>query len=265
MIKRMLFLSLLLALARPALAANPYSRSFELSVSGISVGQLILNFEDVIEVGDFSVELSASSGSPSGSVLPGLVVPYSLPLLNSPLFITINTNTSFRGPVEIVLRLYLLEYNPTIPLRLFAAAGTIGSIYRDITAYAGSGSMYTRGYRNGFSEFVIALDGRLLSNVIENKFAELTEALNSKASIMPLDRAEELRGYLQQAREAWNRGEVDDSIESLEEDFIESVREGASNGEIPNSFNDPTNPHGNVAGDLLARAKTTLFSLKLAR
>jgi hypothetical protein len=47
--------------------------------------------------------------------------------------------------------------------------------------------------------------------------------------------------------------------------FVLSVNEGAALGQIPNSFNDPANPAGNVAGELFARAQTEAFSVKLTQ
>jgi hypothetical protein len=233
-------------------------------VAGLKVGELVISFEDVIEVGDFSVSLSTLSSSPSHSVFPTLAYPYSLPVLGSPLFVTIQTTTSFRGPALVSLRYTIMEYDPKIPLRFFAAQGTLKSPFRDITASAGRGSMYTSGYRSGFSEFVLALDLRLLSNVIDVKFSELDSALNAQDDTMEPNRAQELHYYLNYARDAWRRRLVKKSIDYLGL-FSLSVKEGAADGEIPDSYNDPTNPVGNVAGDLFARAQTSLFSLKLVK
>jgi hypothetical protein len=242
---------------------TPYSRSFPLELAGVKLGELVISFEDVINVGDFSVTLSSLSTSPSRSVLPSLVVPYSLPVLGSPLFITIQTTTSFRGPALVTLRYTIMEYDPKIPLRFFAAQGTLKSPFRDITASAGRGSMYTTGYRSGFSEFVLALDLRFLSNVIDTKFTELDQALQSQASFIEPARANELRNYLSASRDAWRRRQVKKSLDYLGL-FSQSVKAGASADQIPDTYNDPANPVGNVAGDLFARAQTTIFSLKLA-
>src|SRR5436309_12134573 len=96
-LKQLLLIISLLLFAQEARSQTPYSRSFPLELSGLKVGELVISFEDVIEAGDFSISLSTLSASPSRSVLPSLVIPYSLPVLGSPLFITIQTTTSFRG------------------------------------------------------------------------------------------------------------------------------------------------------------------------
>lgn len=264
-VKLFLFIICLLVISRSdAFAANPYSRSFPLKVAGLEIGELVLSFEDVIELGEFSIQLSKSSSSPSGSILPALVTPVRLPLLNSPLFITVNTSTSFRGPALLTLRIYALDYLPQVPLRFFGAAGTSGSLYRDFTSTTGRGSMYASGYRSGFSEFVLALDLRLLANIIDIKYVELGRALYEQRNTMPREVAFELARLLARSVQAWERRAIEEAIKQLE-DFISKTKHHASEGEIPYTYNDPTNPFGNVGGDLIARAKTQVFSLKLAR
>jgi hypothetical protein len=264
-VKIFLFIISLLVISRSdAFAANPYSRSFPLKVAGLEVGELVLSFEDVIELGEFSIQLSNSSSSPSGSILPSLVTAARLPLLNSPLFITVNTTTSFRGPALLTLRIYALEYLPQVPLRFFGAAGTRGSLYRDFTSTAGRGSMYASGYRSGFSEFVLALDLRLLANIIDTKFQELEQALYDQRNTMPRNVAMDLGRCILRAHQAWEQGDKQESINQLEK-CIKRTRDYADLDEIPFSYNDPANPFGNVGSDLIARSKTTIFSIKLAR
>ena len=261
----LLFILCLLVISRSdAFAANPYSRSFPLKVAGLEIGELVLSFEDVIEVGEFSIQLTKSSSSPSGSILPGLVTAARLPLLNSPLFITVNTTTSFRGPALLTLRIYALDYLPQVPLRFFGAAGTTGSLYRDFTSTSGRGSMYASGYRAGFSEFVLALDLRLLANTIETKFDELGRALYDQRNTMSQDVAYDLGRCILRARQAWERRDMQESLSQLER-CIKRTRDYADDDEVPFSYNDPSNPFGNVGADLIARCKTTIFSIKLTR
>ena len=264
-LKIFLFIICLLVITRAdAFAANPYSRSFPLKVAGVEIGELALSFEDVIEVGEFSIQLAQSSSSPSGSILPGMVTAARLPLLNSPLFITVNTTTSFRGPALLTLRIYALAYLPQVPLRFFGDAGPRGSLYRDFTSTSGRGSMYASGYRAGFSEFVLALDLRLLGSVVDTKFEELEQALYDQRNTMPPHVASDLGRCIQRAHQAWKSRDKEESVRQLEI-CIKRTREYADDDEIPFSYNDPTNPFGNVGADLIARCKTNIFSIKLTR
>ena len=277
-VKIFLFVVCLLAFSRlDAFAQNPYSRTFPLKVGNLTVGELVVSFENIIKVGDFSVTLW--SKSPSSSVFPSQVTPYSLPTLNSPLFVKVTTTSSFCGPATVFLRTVLLEYNSRVPLRLFAADGTYRSAFRDITASTGKGSMYTNGYRAGFSEFVIALDQRPNQVVTDLKVFELDQALEAHRSVIDPERYTILRGLLDQIIQTLLKlvsnvlgllGNVlklnllNQALNDLNE-FIVEVREGASLGEIPDTYNDPTNPYGNVAGDLFSRAQTAAFSVKISQ
>lgn len=262
----------------PTQAQNPYSRSFPLKIGDIDVGELVISFEDVLEVGDFSISLrqTLDDGTQSvsellggitgltSSLLPAGVVPLNLPLLNSPLVVTVETTTSFRGPAHVTLRLFLLEYDKRIPFRLFCTTNSLLSPFRDITASTGKGSMYTSGYRKGFSEFLVALDLRRLNTVIGIKFEELNDALDSGAPDISPDTLADLGDYLWQAERSWSRGNAARALDLITR-FSDAVKQGAAQGQIPNTHNDPSNPAGNVAGELFAGAQTLMFSLRLAQ
>jgi hypothetical protein len=242
---------------------KPFEKSFELKVLGISIGQVIVGFEDRINPGNITLEVNASLTSPSRSILPPGVSPYSLPLINLPVFITIKTTTAFRGPARVSLHLEVLNYNPSLPLRLFAASGTSGSLFQDITAYRGPGSMYTRGYRDGFSEFIIAWDGRALTNVIDSKFDNMENYLAAHQNVIAPHRYMDLQFFLEDATLAYYlRHDVFGSMIDLEQ-FTDLVRVAIKANEMPCTYNDPLNPYPNVAGGLIMLAETTAFSLGL--
>src|SRR5881628_514143 len=65
----MLLLSFLLC-ANPALAKNPYEKSFDLNPLGKSIGQVIVSFEDRIKPGSFTFGVSTSLSSLLSSGFP---------------------------------------------------------------------------------------------------------------------------------------------------------------------------------------------------
>jgi len=225
---------------------------------------VIVSFEDRISAGNTTVGVSITS--PSGSVFPQGVSPFSLPVLppwiNVPVYITIKTAVGFRGPAKVGLHLEVLDYNPSLPLRLFVSEGTLGSEFKDITAYYGPGSMYTSGYRDAFSEFVIAWDGRASGDVINTKFVDINNYLIANRDLITPDRYQELQVLLEEANEAYHQNNVPESLNDLEQ-FINSVRRAIALNEMPDTFNDPLNPYPNVAGGLIMRSETTEFSLGL--
>src|SRR5438046_7560852 len=137
-----------LVVTNTALAkTTSYETAFDLKVLGIGIGQVIVSFEDRLSAGNTTVEVSLTS--PSGSTFPQGVSPFSLPVLspwiNVPVYITIKTAVGFRGPAKVGLHLEVLDYNPTLPLRLFVSDGTLASEFNHIPAYYGPGSMLNRG------------------------------------------------------------------------------------------------------------------------
>lgn len=245
-------------------AKTPFEKSFNIKVNHITIGQVIVSFEDRISAGNISVDVETSLASPSGSFFPAGVSPFALPGIGAPVFITIKTTAGFRGPAKVTLHLEVLDYNPSLPLRLFVADGTFGGIFSDITAYQGPGSMYTSGYRDGFSEFVIAWDSRTTDEAIESKLRDLRDYLRSNRNLMDYDRYENLRNLSQDALQAYKKGNAAEAIEDLE-NFVNSCQAAISLNQMPSTFNDPLNPYPNVAGGLIMRAETAVFSLSLVQ
>jgi len=258
------WLLICLVVASPGFAKSPYEKSFDLNILGTSIGQVIVSFEDRIHPGAISVDVSASLVSPSGSVFPTRVSPFALPGVSLPVYITIKTKAGFRGPAKVSLHLELMDYNPRLPLRLFVADGTLGSRFRDITAYQGPGSMYTNGYRDGFSEFIIAWDGRAPAAVINSKFGDIDDYLTAQRSLIAPARYQDLSVLLDAANQAYRRRDFAGAIDDLER-FVDSVRAAITLDEMPATFNDPLNPYPNVAGGLIMLAETTAFSLGLLK
>jgi len=256
-----------LVVTNTALAkTTSYETAFDLKVLGIGIGQAIISFEDRISAGNTTVEVSLTS--PSGSTFPQGVSPFSLPVLspwiNVPVYITIKTAVGFRGPAKVALHLEVLDYNPTLPLRLFVSDGTLGSQFKDITAYCGPGSMYTSGYRDAFSEFVIAWDGRSPGDVINSKLADISNYLATNRNLIVPERYQKLQDHLEAAIQAYQQNNVPESLNDLEL-FISSVRRSIALNEMPATFNDPLNPYPNVAGGLIMRSETAVFSLGLLK
>ena len=250
--------------AAPVEAAS-FEKGFDLSVLGVSIGQVVVSFEDRISPGKTTVDVSLTS--PSGSTFPPGVAPFEIPVLpgiNVPVYITIKTAIGFRGPAKVGLHLEVLDYDPSLPLRLFVSNGTLGSRFKDITAYCGPGSMYTSGYRDAFSEFVIAWDSRPLASVINYKWPDIGNYLTVNRNLIAPERYQDLVEHLRQANAAYRHRDIEGSISQLEQ-FIDSVRAAIRLNEMPATFNDPLNPYPNVAEGLIMRAETEAFSVGLAK
>ena len=124
--------------------------------------------------------------------------------------------------------------------------------------------MYTSGYRDAFSEFVIAWDGRASGDVVNTKFADINNYLTTNRNLIAPDRYQKLQVRLEEANQAYQQNNVPESLNDLEA-FISSVRRAIALNDMPATFNDPLNPNPNVAGGLIMRSETTEFSLGLLK
>lgn len=168
---------------------------------------------------------------------------------------------AFEGIYEINLHTENLEYTANTPLRLFKAEG--GGDFHDITANVGQGSYRVRGTSGGFSEFLIAAEGRSSDAVIEAKYDRLRAALTAGVASIPATIYSDLSGHLDSSElYGYELGDHDLAQDELEE-FIELVEDHAGGSGIPNVWRSSGDLH-NLAGTLIAHAETLIFSLRMS-
>lgn len=142
--------------------------------------------------------------------------------------------------------------------RLFFAHGT-GQVFRDVTV---EGSLEdARGVISRFSEVVVVDDTRSLSAVIDDKFARLFAILspNAAARRASVERAKKaLRLHALLAERLYGSGLTEAAIDELSE--LNDDARAFAGVAIPNSS---ASPGGNLAGEILSRSKTLMFSLSL--
>jgi hypothetical protein len=144
--------------------------------------------------------------------------------------------------------------------RLFFAHGT-GGVFEDVTV---EGTIEdARGVISRFSEVVVVDDTRPLTEVVDHKFARLFEVLSPdpaarRRAVEVAKKA--LRGKATVARRLYLAGDVPGAIEMLAS-LNADTRDFAGTA-IPSSS---AGPGGNLAGEILSRSKTLMFSLGLLR
>ena len=249
--------AVLLGLPAVAGAQGP-SYSTTLTVGELDV-ELTLQFEQAIGATAPNLGISArlvSAGELLGRLPSGVSVPSGLPLLVS-IEPPSEGGLSFSGPVTIELHTHDLAYSPK--LLLFKASG--GGPFADITQSVGMGSHRVRASSGGFSEFLILLDTRLPSAVVNGKFQQLAALLDAHEGAMPAEVADDLAGRLLAAQTAWSLGDALGAIAEVN-GFTEAVA-AASGSAIPDVWRS-SRDLVNVAGELRAAAGTLRFSLSLA-
>ncbi len=236
------------------------------SVAGLYEAALTIEFENAVGLTADNLGLSAELISVTNSSLINRLPEPSLMGIAGgfPVLIAIDPpasgGLSFSGVASVEIYTHNLNYDPAVPLRLLSAEA--GGQFRDITEMVTGGSHRTRGSKGDWSEFVIALDGRSTSSVIQAKFDYVDGLLGTHQGDMPSSLHATLDSLLSDAEDAFGNGNHAQAIEYVEQ-FSEAVRDAAGAGSIPDVWRSARDLE-NVAGLLRAGASTLRFSLTLA-
>jgi hypothetical protein len=200
---------------------------------------------------------TVSRGIGSGSLLS---IPVEFPVL-----IRVEPPASgglaFEGVVEVEIYTQNLVYAPGSPIRLFTAPSANAPFY-DITDMLTGGSVRTRSGGGHFSDFLLVLDTRPLSSVIDEKFDRLDDLLVSHASAIAPALLTDLSDLVDQAYLAWNQGQPGVAMTKLSS-FQALCDQATSLGQLSNVWRSARDI-SNVDGELRAQARTLRFSLSLA-
>jgi uncharacterized protein DUF6689 len=166
---------------------------------------------------------------------------------------------AFHGVSSLSIHTENLQYTVGTPLRLFAAHA--GESFKDITNGMGAGSYRARGTEGGFSDFVIVVDLRSLTQVLRNKFDQVEDELDEYAGDMPAALHADLAARLAAARDDAAHGDRAAAIQEL--DGFLAVVQLHSGTDIPDLWRSARDVD-NAAGYLREAALTLRFSLGLS-
>jgi hypothetical protein len=220
-----------------------------------------LGFENAVGLSLANLGISAQVVNPLDpnllARLPGGTIPLTFPVLLR-IEPPASGGLSFSGVVSLDIHTHNLQLTIPCPLRLFHAP--IGGPFEDMTAGLGTGSYRARGTMGGFSEFLIALDLRSLTTVINAKLDALDHVLSDNADSMPADLYADLAARLATLRHDATQGSALTAISDV--DNFTAVVVQHSGTDIPNVWRS-SRDLVDVAGLLRADAATLRFSLGL--
>ena len=242
----------------PTISGNELTARIELP--GGLTADLTVTFENVVGLSPGSLVLSALPISPGDlSLLSRLGAGVSIPA-GFPVVVRIDPSASSALSFEGVYKLSIYTHNLTLgansPLRLYRAPN--GGAFGDMTGSLQAGSVRAGGSGPGFSEFLIAVDTRMVDSVIAGKFDAVQNHLSANwSSILPAVAAD-LQQRLNQARASYASGAIAAAIDGVS-GFADEVKK-QSGAAIPNVWRANGGPV-NVAGLLRSAADTLKFSL----
>lgn len=233
-----------------------------LSPLGAVLGDVTLTFDDASGLSGASLGIRAELVNPDDIALlqrlpsANLVrIPTTLPLLVT-IEPPVNGGLSFRRTGRYQLHTHALVYSAGSNLRVFKAQ--LGAPFRDTTEEIASGSVRANSRYGGFSQFLVAIDLRSTSSVVDEKIA----FLRGRIAMLPKREQGELTKLLNTAESAIGSRKFSTAITAIDS-FTARVTSRAGTW-IADEWRATRNVE-NDAGELLAGAATLKFSVNYLR
>lgn len=227
-----------------------------------SSGTVTIRFENVTGLTADSLgltveELDAESKNTLKRLMPGISIPMKFPVqirIEPP----VDGGLSFTGVVAVEIHTHDLVLTGDSKYRLLSSPhdGTFVDVTESVTA----GSIRPKTTKADFSDFIIGIDKRPLSEVIESKFVHLATLLDEHESRMSPELHGQLENLCSAAAGAYASGELVPAIEYLEA-LHDRVKSESGTG-VPDVWR-ASGELVNVAGKLRAATDTLRYSLTL--
>ena len=226
------------------------------------IAEVSLDFQDASGLSPASLGASAQVVDASDPVLLARLPGSTLTTLTSalPVMLTIEPpatgGLSFRGTGRMEIHTHALPYSVGSFFRVFKAP--LGGAFHDVTDEIAQGSVRARTTYGGFSQFLILVDLRSTSSVIDEKIDFLRAQINA----LPTSERGSLNALLTRAESAIDGADYADAIDAID-DFRTRVQERAGQS-IANEWR-ATRDVQNQAGQLVAGANSLSFSVAYLR
>ena len=226
------------------------------------IAEVSLDFQDATGLSAASLGASARVVDPSDPALLARLPGSTLTTLTSafPVMLTIeppaNGGLSFRGTGRIEIHTHALPYSIGSSFRVFKAP--LGGAFHDVTDEIAQGSVRARTTYGGFSQFLILVDLRSSSSVIDEKIG----SLRAQIAALPVNERGSLNAALNQAEAAIDAADYASAIAAID-DFRSRVQDRAGQF-IANEWR-ATRDVENQAGQLIAGVNSLGFSVAYLR
>lgn len=234
----------------------------KLTLSTLIEVDLSVEFENSIGLNANNIEITAELFDPTDltitSRLPSILTSA---VSGFPVLVSISPKPDagfgFEGLATVELYTKAIHYTPTIPWRLFTSHN--GGAFEDITVLMSSGSIRARGSTGQFSDFIILLDNRPSTTVINDKVASLSTTVNdNRDDIAPLLEAA-IDSGINDIQSALAIDDDDAALTAV--DSLITLVDSASGSQIADVWRS-SGDVVNVKGLLLTQLQTLRFSLR---
>lgn len=235
----------------------------KLSLSVLMEVDVTLEFENSIGLNADSIEITAELINPTDlNVVNRLPSSLTSAVSGFPVLVSISPKADagfgFEGPAMVELYTKAIHYDPDVPLRLFTSHDN--GKFEDITTLTSSGSFRARGSTGRFSDFIILLDNRTPTSVINEKLADISSTLSNNQLGIDTALFSQLDSTLNSISQTLSV--VDYAAAMVVVDHMITLVESADGALLPNVWRS-SGDLVNVQGDLLTQLKTLRFSLRV--
>lgn len=233
-----------------------------IGASSTPMAEVSLDFQDASGLSPASLGASAQVVELSDPALLARLPGSALTSLTSalPVMLTIeppvNGGLSFRGTGRMEIHTHALPYSVGSSFRVFKAP--LGGAFHDVTDEIAQGSVRARTTYGGFSQFLILVDLRSTSSVIDEKIG----SLRAQIDVLPYGERGSLTAALDRAEAAIVSADYAVAIEAVN-DLRSRVQDRAGQF-IANEWR-ATRDVENQAGQLVAGANSLSFSIAYLR
>lgn len=230
--------------------------------SSSPVAEVSLDFQDATGLSPTSLGVSAQTVDPLDPGLLARLPSTSLTTLPGalPVMITVEPpatgGLSFRNTGRMEIHTHALAYSVGSFFRVFKAP--LGGAFRDVTDEVAQGSVRARTTYGGFSQFLILVDLRATSAVIDEKIGWL----RNRVAELPLSERGAFDALLNQADAAVDAANYADALDAI--DAFRTRAQARAGQFIANEWR-ATRDVDNQAGQLVAGANTLRFSVAYLR
>jgi hypothetical protein len=246
-----------------AVSINGNVLQAKLQVTSTIEIDLVVEFEKSIGLSANNIEITASLIDIDSSFVTNRFNVNDLKVIPSfPVIISIspkvNSGFGFEGLASVEIYTKSIDYNVAMPARLFRSHDN--GNFEDITSMVSAGSIRARGNTGSFSDFMILLDERSNTDMIEATFSQLSQLLNQHSDKISLVLGMSIQTSINILQHALLMTDFATALE-LTESLI-SITESATGDQMSNVWRS-SNDVINMQGELLTRLKTLRFSLRV--
>jgi hypothetical protein len=246
-----------------AVSINGNVLQAKLQVTSTIEIDLVVEFEKSIGLSANNIEITASLIDTDSSFVTNRFNVNDLKVIPSfPVIISIspkvNSGFGFEGLASVEIYTKSIDYNVAMPARLFRSHDN--GNFEDITSMVSAGSIRARGNTGSFSDFMILLDERSNTDMIEATFSQLSQLLNQHSDKISLVLGMSIQTSINSLQHALLMTDFATALE-LTESLI-SITESATGDQMSNVWRS-SNDVINMQGELLTRLKTLRFSLRV--